>query len=122
MKPRRNSTKRGELGKSGTEAAHVKRVKAAGGVSLKFKSPGRKGAPDRLDLYGLEPVMAYVEKLIHDVVACEVINVGVRARRILAAAIQFTETKATGKKPRADQQRFHKMLRNRGFTVNVVDR
>lgn len=33
------------------EAAHVARVRAAGGESYKWTSPGCRGVPDRIDLY-----------------------------------------------------------------------
>lgn len=113
--------KRGELGRAGTEALHVKRVKAAGGVSRKLVWPGVNGAPDRLDLYGIE----HAAKRFSALVGCSISDCTIcrgQAQSIIADAIQFTETKATGKKPRGDQLRRHKELRAMGFIVNVVDR
>jgi len=90
---------RTEIGRTGTEAEHVTRVKARGGVSLKFVSPGTTGMPDRLDLYPIAE----------------------EHREIVARYIQFTECKAPGKKPRTRQARMHKKLRELGFVVNVYD-
>lgn len=112
---------RTEIGKGGTEAAHVKRVKANGGVSRKLAWPGRRHAPDRLDLYGLAKAAQIVREHYHCIVPNCSDCLGF-ARRIVDAAIQFTETKAPGKKPRAGQLREHARLRAMGFRVNVVDR
>lgn len=115
------STKRGELGKSGTEARHVKRVKLHGGVSRKLVWPGRRHAPDRLDLYGVEAAARmYTDEHWGDAVPVSDFDRRL-VTRMVAAAIQFTETKATGKKPRDGQLREHARLRAMGFKVNVVD-
>lgn len=104
------------------ERAHVKSVKAAGGKSYKFTSPGRRNVPDRLDLYGVEAAArALVDANIGS--TYPITDHYRRLARIaISHAIQFTETKATGKKPRDGQLREHGRLRRLGFTVNVVDR
>lgn len=103
------------------EQNHCKRVKKAGGLSLKFKSPGMKGVPDRLDLLGLEPAVKVFNSIAQDWDFLGTDEIRDAVRDIIAAAIQFTETKAPGKKPRSDQKRFHARLRKLGFQVNVVD-
>jgi len=85
---------------STVEAAFRKRIKACGGEAYKFVSPGRRGVPDRLVL---RPIPNY-------------------HRPIVANYIWFAEVKAPGKKPRLEQNREHKRLRDMGFVVEVVDR
>lgn len=111
-----------EIGKNGTEADHVARVEAAGGRSLKFVSPQRRGVPDRLDLYGVECTAGLVREFatahglrLTDQECCRY------AIAFVAAAVQFTECKAPGKRPRPDQEREHKRLRAMGYQVNVYD-
>lgn len=81
------------------EAAHRDGVRDAGGLSLKFVSPGRAGVPDRIDLHPIPP----------------------EHREIVARYIQFTELKAPGKSPTPNQLREHERLRALGFIVNVKD-
>lgn len=84
---------------STVEAKHCREVRSKGGQPYKFKSPGRRGVPDRLDLYPIPK----------------------RHREIVAKYVQFTELKAPGKKPRTEQIREHNRLRKLGFKVEVVD-
>ncbi len=96
------------------EADHVASVKAAGGLSLKFTSPGRKSVPDRIDLRGVNELQDALAS--HGVY----LHLGT-CKQLLARAITFTECKAPGKKPTSDQLREHERLRALGFTVNIVD-
>jgi hypothetical protein len=84
---------------SSIEDKHVASVVSRGGMSPKFVSPGFNGVPDRLDLFPIP----------------------FEHRAIVARYFRFTELKAPGKKPRPDQLRVHKMLRDLGFTVDVID-
>ena len=65
-------------------------VKKAGGMALKFVSPGFDGMPDRLVL-------------------------------LPGGRIAFVEVKAPGKKPRSLQLARHRLLRELGFPVYVID-
>lgn len=65
-------------------------VKAAGGLALKFTSPGFDGVPDRLAL-------------------------------LPGGRMAFVEVKAEGKKPRPLQLSRHRLLRQLGFRVYVLD-
>jgi hypothetical protein len=96
------------------EADHVASVRGEGGLSLKFTSPGRKSVPDRIDLRGVERLQTALGRLgVHfSLETC---------KKLLAAAITFTECKAPGKKPTAAQLKEHERLRALGFTVNIVD-
>ena len=75
------------------EQALVKAVKSAGGLCLKWVSPGWDGAPDRIVLFGGS-------------------NIG---------RIAFVEVKAPGGKARKIQQVRHRQLRKLGFKVFVLD-
>ena len=65
-------------------------VKAAGGLALKFTSPGFDGVPDRLAL-------------------------------LPGGRVAFVEVKAPGKKSRPLQLARHRLLRQLGFKVYVLD-
>lgn len=104
------------------EKAHVKHVESKGGVSIKFTSPQRRSVPDRIDLLGTSN-SAYVLGDALDILGVkmktgEIIKL---ANEIVAAAIQFTELKAPGKKASEAQEREHARLRLLGFKVNVKD-
>lgn len=88
------------MAESAIEKAHVEGVEGQGGMSYKFKSPGRNGVPDRLDLFPILP----------------------EHREIVAKYIVFTELKDTGEKPEPHQVREHKRLRDLGFKVGVKDK
>ncbi len=75
------------------EQALVKAVKGAGGLCLKWVSPGWDGAPDRIVLF-------------------EGSHIG---------RIAFVEVKAPGGKVRRIQQVRHRQLRKLGFKVFVLD-
>lgn len=75
------------------EQALVKAVKDAGGLCLKWVSPGWDGAPDRIALFGDD-----------------------RQERI-----GFIEVKAPGGKARKLQQVRHRQLQAMGFKVFVLD-
>lgn len=65
-------------------------VKAAGGLAVKFTSPGFDGVPDRLAL-------------------------------LPGGRMAFVEVKAPEKKPRPLQLARHRLLRQLGFKVYVLD-
>ena len=93
----------------------VTRVAAAGGLSLKWVSPGYVGVTDQIELYGVDNMVSF----LHAAGIALSREVAVQA---LAAAIQFTEYKAPGKPCAPHQLRFHnEVLRPMGFTVNVID-
>jgi len=75
------------------ERALIKAVKSAGGLCLKWVSPGWDGAPDRIVLFGD----------------------GFTGR------VGFVEVKAHGGKVRKIQQVRHRQLRQLGFKVFVLD-
>ena len=75
------------------ERALVKAVKDAGGLCLKWVSPGWDGAPDRIVLFGDNRI----------------------------GRIAFVEVKAPGGKVRKIQQVRHRQLRSMGFKVFVLD-
>lgn len=95
------------------EAKVEKSRKAAvaeqGGLSWKFVSPGLIGVPDQIEFYGVAAMMEITGMTREACVA------------LLATAIQLTEVKAPGKKPRPEQMRRHAELRALGFTVNIID-
>lgn len=65
-------------------------VKTAGGLALKFASPGFDGVPDRIAL-------------------------------LPGGRMAFVEVKAPGKNPRPLQEARHRLLRQLGFKVYVLD-
>lgn len=75
------------------ERALIKAVKDAGGLCLKWVSPGWDGAPDRIVLFGDNGI----------------------------GRIAFVEVKAPGGKVRKIQQVRHRQLRSMGFKVFVLD-
>lgn len=91
------------------EASRKALVRAQGGLSFKWISPGMVGLPDQIELYGTS-VMETATGFTRE--ACI---------SLLATCIQFTEVKRPGAKPRPEQLRRHAELRALGFTVNVID-
>lgn len=81
------------------ERADRQRIEAAGGMSLKFVSPGRRHVPDRINLMPVAP----------------------EHREIVARYFRFAEYKRPGEKPRPGQQREHERLRALGYQVDVID-
>lgn len=75
------------------EQALVKAVKDAGGLCLKWVSPGWDGAPDRIVLFGDGRV----------------------------GKLGFVEVKASGGRVRKIQQARHKQLKKLGFKVFILD-
>ncbi|MFZ6767801.1 hypothetical protein ACO0LM_12025 [Undibacterium sp. Di26W] len=108
---------------STVEKNHCKRVKNMGGRSLKFKSPQYSNVPDRIDLIGADSAARQLNEELYALGVSQLNWHECRemAKRIVAAAIQFTELKQPGKKPNAAQEREHVRLREQGFHVNVVD-
>lgn len=119
--------KQTEIGRGGVQATHMKRVKAAGGKSYKFTSPGRRNVPDTIDLLGFEEARNTVLDLVRAArlqrdTTFTVEMADLCTKRIVERAIRFTECKAPGKKPRPGQQREIARLRKMGYRVDVVDR
>lgn len=118
-KPKRKRKPR-ETGRTGTEAKGRKFVKAQGGDSFKWRSPGRNGVPDQIEVYGVEFMLPRLREhmpwagddTLRDL-----------ARALLADAIRFTEYKAPGKlnDVTTNQLSMHRLLRDRGFSVDVID-
>lgn len=103
----------------------VRAVRDAGGLALKFVSPGMAGVPDRLLLFPgranlLRPPVADISQ------ECEVSR-NKRCPLCGAAPIEaagraaFCEVKAPGEKPRPLQLHRMEQLRELGFRVYVVD-
>lgn len=101
---------------------HMDLVKSRGGVSLKFTSPGRRNVPDCIDLYGATIGTATLYNLLSERgVNLTTHDLNMITRKVLSAAIQFTECKQPGKPPTEAQKREHERLRAMGFQVNIVD-
>lgn len=107
------------------EAHLIKKVKALGGMAVKFTSPQRRSVPDRLVL--LDKARAGAE--LGRVLAVYGINTALfddktladQAAGIVAEMVHFQELKATGAKPSPGQLREHARLRALGFVVKVTD-
>lgn len=99
---------------SKVEADGKKRVKAAGGLSYKFRSPAHNAVPDQIEFYGVKPMMMRAAQYGYLLTSSQ-------ATELLASAIQLTEYKAPGETPTGPQAREHATLRSMGFTVNVID-
>jgi hypothetical protein len=123
-KPRKPKKVR-ETGRGGVEQTGRQRVRERGGESLKWVSPGHNGVPDQIELYGADPMVAWLLRnmvaLVSAFESSDPLLLRRRCEDLLAEAIQFTEYKAPGKAPSSNQLREHVRLRARGFTVNVVD-
>ncbi len=114
-KPRKKRPPR-ETGRYGTEASGKAWVKARGGVSRKWLSAGHAGVPDQIELYGVEHMLLEAGRR-------GIVLSREDAVALLGAAISFCEYKAPGKAHTvtAIQASNHRELRDRGFTVHVVD-
>lgn len=88
-----------EIGRSGTEAYLKRAVRAAGGVTRKWVSPGRNNVPDQIVIW----------------------PGGRKGDRRPKALVHFVETKATSKGARPAQAREHKRLRDLGCGVFVLN-
>lgn len=118
-KPRRKRKPR-ETGRTGTEAKGRKFVKAQGGESFKWRSPGRNGVPDQIELYGVDFMLPRLREHMPWADDATLLSL---ARDLLADAIRFTEYKAPGKLAdvSTNQLSAHRLLRDRGFHVDVID-
>jgi hypothetical protein len=104
------------------QSDHMKRVKAKGGLCLKFVSPGRRNVPDCIDLYGtLKGTLVLQDALERKGIRVQTGEILRLVNQIVEASIQFTECKQLGKDATEGQAREHQRLRELGFTVNVVD-
>ena len=81
------------------EKAHGTATAAAGGIELKFVSPGRRGVPDRIKLM---PIPAEHQELV-------------------SRYLRFIEYKRPGKVPGDHQLREHERLQALGFAVDIID-
>jgi hypothetical protein len=77
----------------------VRSIKELKGIAYKFTSPGLRGVPDRLILLPIPK----------------------EHRELISKYMYFVECKAPGKKPRPDQLREHKRIRNLGYRVDIKD-
>lgn len=107
--------RKAKVRESQVESDGKARVKAAGGFSTKFKSPGARSRPDQIEWYGIEPMRKEIEYKTGCFLSAR------QVREILASAIQLTEYKAPKKEPSEAQLREHDRFRALGFTVNVID-
>lgn len=107
------------------ERADARAVKARGGASYKFVSPARSNVPDRINLFGVQPMADALQDYVNERVefnsTVDSRSARFEARRLLALAIRFAEYKAPGKKLRAGQVREKARLEALGFVVDVVD-
>ena len=103
----------------------VRAVRDAGGLALKFVSPGMAGVPDRLLLFPgranrLRPPVADDSQEVRSAETSDLHGCAVAP--IEAAGIAaFCEVKAPGEKPRPLQLHRMEQLRKLGFRVYVVD-
>ena len=103
----------------------VRAVRDAGGLALKFVSPGMAGVPDRLLLFPgranrLRPPVADDSQEVRSAETSDLHGCAVAP--IEAAGIAaFAEVKAPGQKPRPLQVHRMNQLRKLGFKVFVVD-
>lgn len=70
-----------------------------GGLSLKFKSVGRRSVPDRIKMSPIPP----------------------EHRELVAKYFRFVEYKRPGEEPTPAQHKEHERYRALGFTVDVID-
>jgi len=107
------------------EAHLIKKVKALGGMAVKFTSPQRRSVPDRLVLLDKERAGAELGRVFAlygvDIVSLDERTLEDFAAGIVAKMIHFQELKATGAKPSPGQLREHARLRALGFVVKVTD-
>jgi len=110
---------------SAVENHLVYRTKSRGEIAYKFTSPQRRSVPDRLVLGDMRAAGVKLRRLLASCgVATALVEDAVRDRQaaeIVAEMIHFVELKATGAKPTELQEREHAKLRERGFTVLVID-
>ena len=111
---------------SAIEEHLVKKVKANGGIAYKFTSPQRRSVPDRLVLENAGAAAEVLRKLViryarEGAIEMTRAQLELEAAEVVAAGIYFVELKATGAKPTELQEREHAKLRERGFTVLVID-
>lgn len=111
---------------SAIEEYLVKRTKSRGGIAYKFTSPQRRSVPDRLVLGDAKAAAAALYKVVKSYDCRSVENateeeLAQQVAEIVSHMIHFVELKATGQKPTELQEREHAKLRERGFTVRVID-
>lgn len=86
----------------------VAQCEAHGALVRKLAYIGRRGAPDRMVVWG----PAFL---------AEFTGVKVSRAYSLPAIVDFVELKAPGKKPDPHQEREHKRLRDLGCNVSIID-
>ena len=103
------------------EARLRDRAKQAGWSPYKFTSPQRRSVPDQLVLGNLTKVKDVLHKLLGLGRTPPPFVIEELALEAMAASITFVECKRPGETPTPAQEREHAKLRERGFTVRVVD-
>lgn len=97
----------------------VKRVKELGGEVRKVVWPGRRGAPDRLVMLGIDRATKRLAQALMDehspALADELLV------ELLGLVLVWPELKAPGVKPESHQLREHERMRAMGQRVVVID-
>lgn len=98
-----------------------KKAAQAGWESYKFTAINRRSVPDRLLLGDLTKVKDVIHKLLGLGRTAPPFVIEELAIEAMAASVTFVECKRPGEIPTPAQEREHAKLRERGFTVLVVD-
>lgn len=101
------------------EAYLVARVKDLGGEVRKVKWIGRRGAPDRLVMVGVEAATERLRNALLDEYPPS--NAELLLRELIGMVSFWPELKAPGVKPEPHQLREHERMRRTGQRVEVVD-
>lgn len=107
-----------EIGKNGVEAHFRKQAKRRGRKTLKFKTPGENGNPDRIVFHGLDRLVAH---LMDREPGFTRERAEEHARWLVSLVVELCELKAPGKKLEPHQERRHAELIKLGMTCTVVD-
>lgn len=99
----------------------VKRVKELGGECRKVRFIGRRGAPDRLVMLGLDKAADALDDAIGRACDGDYIDTYSLLREILGLVSVWPELKAPGVKPEPHQLREHERMRKMGQRVVVID-
>ena len=103
------------------EAHLVKRVKALGGEVRKVQWIGRRGAPDRLVMLGLDKAVNRLRYLLVWHANGGEVDLHAAVAELVGLTSVWPELKAPGVKPDRHQLREHERMRNMGQRVEVID-